>query len=186
MTRSFDGSPVELDWLVGACETALLAPTAGHSAGVHLSVVGHEHVGEYLEVATDPEWRERSARYAGWARAGGLVLVSSSVSAYLGRYGEPDKAAAGLAVRDNWPVPYWHGDAAMATMALLLLVEEAGLGAGLWGAFRNVGAVRDWAGLGDDELFATVFVGSPDGRDRPSASLARAVPTRAERVRTIP
>ncbi|HQU27064.1 MAG TPA: hypothetical protein PLS29_08555, partial [Acidimicrobiales bacterium] len=70
MTRSFDGSPVEVPWLVGACEAALLAPTAGHSAGVILSVVGPESVGEYLEVATDAAWRERSARYAGWARAG--------------------------------------------------------------------------------------------------------------------
>ncbi len=185
MTRSFDGSPVDLPWLVGTCETALLAPTAGHSAGVTLSVVGRDRVGEYLEVATDPSWRARSTRYAGWARAGGLVLVSSRVSAYLERYGEPDKAASGLAERDAWPVPYWHGDAAMATMALLLLVEEAGLAAGLWGAFRNVEAVRDWAGLVEDELFATVFVGRPDGRDRPSASLARPVPTRAQRVRRL-
>ncbi len=185
MTRSFDGSPVELTWLVAACETALLAPTAGHSAGVRLSVVGHDRVGEYLEVATDPAWRSRSSRYPGWARAGALVLVSSRVSAYLERYGEPDKAASGLVERDVWPVPYWHGDAAMATMALLLLVEEAGLAAGLWGAFRNVEAVREWAGLVDDELFATVFVGRPDGHDRPSASLARPVPSRAERVRRL-
>ncbi len=186
MTRSFDGTPVEVPWLVRVCEAALLAPTAGHSAGVALGVVGHDRVGEYLEVATDAAWRERSTRYEGWARAGGLVLVSTRVSAYLERYGEPDKVASGLAERDAWPVPYWHGDAAMATMALLLLVEEAGLAAGLWGAFRNVEAVRRWAGLGEDELFATVFVGRPDGRDRPSASLARPVPSRAERVRRVP
>ncbi len=185
MTRSFDGSPVDPAWLRGACETALLAPTAGHSAGVTLSVVGHERVDEYLAVATDPTWRARSSRYPGWSRAGALVLVSSRVSAYLERYAEPDKADAGLSERDAWPVPYWHGDAAMATMALLLLIEEAGLAAGLWGAFRNVEAVRHWAGLADDELFATVFVGRPDGHDRPSASLDRPVPTRAERVRRI-
>ncbi|HET8991316.1 MAG TPA: nitroreductase family protein [Acidimicrobiales bacterium] len=185
VTRSFDGSPVDPAWLQRACETALLAPTAGHSAGVSLSVIGRERVGEYLEVATDPSWRARSSRYAGWARAGALVLVSSRVSAYLERYAEPDKADAGLSVRDAWPVPYWHGDAAMATMALLLLIEEAGLAAGLWGAFRNVEAVRHWAGLADDELFATIFVGRPDGRDRPSASLARPVPPRAQRVRRL-
>ena len=46
---------------------------------------------------------------------------------YLARYGETDKTGSGLDRADGWPVPYWHTDAAMATMALLLLVEESGL-----------------------------------------------------------
>lgn len=185
MVRSFDGSPVDLDWLASACATALLAPTAGHSAGVRMTVIARSRVGEFLEAASDAAWREGSPRAAGWARAGALVIVSSRVGDYLARYAEPDKAASGLADRAAWPVPYWHGDAAMATMSLLLLVEEAGLAAGLWGAFRNAEAVRRFAGLGDEELFATVFVGRPDGHDTRSASLSRPVPHRADRVRRI-
>jgi nitroreductase len=185
MVRSFDGTPVDLDWLERACATALLAPSAGNSAGVRMTVAPPERVGEYLSLATDPDWRAHARRLAGWSRAGALVLVSVRVGDYLARYGEPDKSGSGLARRDAWPLPYWHTDAAMATMALLLLVDEAGLAAGLWGAFRHAEDVVRWAGLADEELFATVFIGRPDGRDQRSGSLERRVPPRAQRVRRM-
>lgn len=164
---------------------ALAAPTAGNAAGVRMTVVARERVDEYLEVATDPEWRARSTRLAGWSRAGALVIVSVRVAEYLARYAEADKDHSGLAARAAWPVPYWHTDAAMATMALLLLIEQADLQAGLWGAFRRSSDVATWAGLEDEELFATVFVGRADGLDRRSASLDRAVPARRQRVRRL-
>ena len=58
---------------------------------------------------------------------------------------QADKIASGLHDQSAWPLPYWHTDAAMATMALLLLIEEAGWGATLWGAFRHVDEVLAWA-----------------------------------------
>jgi nitroreductase len=135
MVRSFDGTPVDLDWLDARCADALWAPTAGNSAGVRMYTVGREHVLDYLDVATD--------------------------------------------------FPYWTTDAAMATMALLLLIDEAGLQAALWGNFRRERDVLDWAGVADEELVATVLIGRGDGRDRPSASLQRDVATRAQRVRRV-
>jgi hypothetical protein len=73
----------------------------------------------------------------------------------------------------------------MATMALLLLLEESGWQATIWGNFRNNDAVARWAGIVDEELFATVFIGRSDNKDAKSSSLERDVPTRVERVRRL-
>ncbi len=187
MTRSFDATPVDQDWLDECCAEALRAPTAGHSAGVRLYSVGATHVSEYLRVATDATWRETSPRAAGLARAGGVVLVTSRPGDYLARYAEADKVRAGLDERESWPVPYWHADAAMATMALLLLVEDAGWQSTIWGSFRHATDILRWAGIAaDEELFASVLIGRADGRDTPSRSLQRHVPSRRERVRRVP
>lgn len=185
MTRSFDGTPVDETWLDDLCAQALWAPTAGNSVGVRLYTLGADFVEPYLQVATDEQWRSRSRRYEGLSRAGGLVLVTARPQDYLARYHEPDKSDAGLGRESDWPLPYWHADAAMATMALLLLVEEAGWQAALWGSFRHADAVLEWVGVADEELFATVFVGCGDGRDEPSNSLSRAVPSRRQRVRRL-
>jgi len=185
MVRSFDGRPVDQDQLDELCVSALWSPTAGNSAGVRLHTVGAALVSDYLTVATDAAWRASSRRYAGLSRAGAVVLVTSRPQDYLERYAQPDKATSGLAAPDAWPVPYWHADAAMATMALLLLIEEAGLQATLWGNFRYEADVLRWAGITDERLFATVLVGHGDGNDEPSASLGRVVPSRRTRVSRI-
>ena len=147
--------------------------------------VAKVQVGEYFAVATDETWRGNSRRFPGVSRAGALVLVTSRPQDYESRYGENDKASSNLSVRENWTVPYWHTDAAMATMALLLLLEERDLGAVMWGNFRNDSAVLKWAQIADEELFATVLVGTADRDTFPSTSLARDVPARAQRVRRI-
>jgi nitroreductase len=185
MVRSFDATPVDLDWLDDLCAQALRAPTAGNSAGVRLYTLGADHVAAYFEVATDPSWRQRSSRAAGLGRAGAVVLVTCRPRDYTARYAETDKALSGLDDESAWAVPYWHTDAAMATMALLLLIEEDGWQATLWGNFRHESAVLDWAGIADEEIFGTVLVGRADGRDTPSASLARPVPSRESRVRRL-
>jgi nitroreductase len=185
MTRSFDGTPVDEAWLDELCAEALWAPTAGNSAGVRIYTLGAPFVNPYLTLVTDEAWRSKSRRYEGLRRAGALVLVTARVSEYLERYGENDKSASNLSEKSEWPLPYWHTDAAMATMALLLLLEESNWQAALWGNFRNGDAVMNWAGIHDEELFATVFVGRADGDDQPSASLSRNVPTRQARVRRV-
>jgi hypothetical protein len=185
MTRSFDGTPVDEVWLDERCAEALWSPTAGNSAGVRLYTLGVASIAPYVEVASDATWRARSRRYESILRAGGAVMVTTRPQDYLARYGEIDKSASGLSERENWPLPYWHTDAAMTTMALLLLLEESDWQATIWGNFRHNDAVMRWAGIEDEELFATVFVGRADGTDAPSRSLERQVPTRAERVRRL-
>jgi nitroreductase len=185
MTRSFRGDAVDQDLLDSLCAEALRAPTAGNCAGVRMSTVARDLVGHYLAVATDPQWRATSRRYEGLARAGAVVIVTSRPQDYFARYAKDDKASSGLEHRENWNVPYWHTDAAMATMALLLLLEERGLGATLWGNFRHDADVLRWARIGDEELFATVLIGVGDGEDHPSTSLEYLVPLRSQRVRRV-
>ena len=177
---------MDQDLLDGLCAQSLRAPTAGNSAGVRMTTVAASQVADYFRVATDTAWREASPRWTGLSRAGAAVVVTSRPADYLERYAEDDKASSGLGEPDAWRVPYWHADAAMATMALLLLIEERGLGAAMWGNFRHEDQVLAFIGAPDEALFATVLVGVPDGDDRPSASLRRRVPSRRERVRRIP
>lgn len=186
MLRSFNGAPIDQDWLDERCAQALRAPTAGNTAGVRMYSVGAPHVSDYLRAATDEEWRARAPRFGALARAGAVVLVTTRPQDYLARYAEADKAASGLAQASAWPIPYWYTDAAMATMALLLLLEEAGVGAALWGNFRRANTVLDWAGIADEELVASILIGHDDGADWPSASLVRPVPSRAARVQRAP
>ena len=185
MTRSFRADPVDQDLLEDLCAEALRAPTAGHSGGVRLNIVERAQVADYFAVATDHAWREASARFPGLSRCGAVVIVTSRPQDYAARYAETDKASSGLERLEAWTVPYWHTDAAMATMTLLLLLEERGLGAALWGNFRHDAEVLAWAGVPDESLFATVLVGVPDAGGVPSSSLARDVASRRSRVRRI-
>jgi nitroreductase len=185
MVRSFDGTPVDGEWLAELCAQALWAPTAGNSAGVRFHTVGPELIGEYFDVATDEEWRARARRADGLRRAGAVVLVTSRRGEYVARYAEADKRDSGLDDESNWPIPYWHTDAAMATMALLLLIEESGWQAALWGNFRHEHEILRWARIDDEDLFATVLIGKADGNDVSSSSLAREVPSRESRVRAV-
>jgi hypothetical protein len=150
-----------------------------------LHPVGPELTAEYFTVATDEEWRTSARRAEGLQRAGAVVLVTSLRSAYVARYAEADKRTSGLDDETNWPIPYWHTDAAMATMALLLLIEESGWQAALWGNFRHEEAILRWARVDDEDLFATVLIGKADGNDVSSSSLARDVPSRESRVRPV-
>ena len=68
----------------------------------------------------------------GMMRAPVVVVPCSSKAAYLGRYAEPDK---GWTDRDEarWPVPFWHMDAAMASLLILQTAVDEGLGACFFG-----------------------------------------------------
>jgi nitroreductase len=184
MTRAFDGTEVPEDRLATLCVDALRAPTAGHARGVETVVLaGAAGVRRYLEAATDAAWRASSARAAGFARAGGAVVVVCAPDAYTARYAADDKAEAGLADAAAWPVPYWFGDAAFATMALLLLAEEDGLAACFLGAFRHeadvLAAVDAPPGR---RVFGAVLLGQPSPDQRRSRSLELPGPARVDRV----
>jgi nitroreductase len=184
MTRAFDGSELTEDGLAGLCDDALRAPTAGHVRGVEMVVLaGADGVARYLRAATDEHWRSSSSRADGLARAGGAVVVVCDPGAYASRYAEPDKAASGLEDAGAWPVPYWDGDAAFATMALLLLAEEEGLAACFLGAFRHAAAVlAELDAPSGRRLFGAVLLGRAADEQPRSASLDRDGPSRATRV----
>ena len=70
-----------------------------------------------------------------------LIVVFSDQNAYLERYSEPDKGSTPPAEQD-WSIPYWHVDAGMAAMILLLGAVDEGLG----GLFFGVPGER-WEAL---------------------------------------
>ena len=100
---------------------------------------GPEQTGTYFDATTDEPWRNQYTEWSdGLARAPVVLLAYTSPEAYVARYAEADKAAAGLGVGEAaWPVPYWIGDAAFGVMTVLLGAVDAGLGACILGTFRG-------------------------------------------------
>ena len=184
MTRAFDSTELDERVLVELCCESLRAPTAGNARGVMTVVLaGRSGVLEYLGAATDDAWRTTSTRAPGLQAAGGAVVIVSDPGAYAARYADADKSASGLGDVGAWPLPYWHTDAAFASMALLLLAEDAGLSACFLGAFRRREEVLALINApGGVELFGAVLVGNAAPTETPSASLARPGPSRHERV----
>ncbi len=202
MVRSFSDTPLGADMVDRLLQDALRAPTAGNARGTAWLVLeGAEQTATYWTHTTTEEWRRRSRRWPGLSRTPVVALSLASPSLYVQRYGEPDKAGSGLGPpvagerpgngdparpgggEAAWPVPYWFGDAASATMALLLLATAEGLGAGFLGNFRGetelLGALGVPAGW---RLYGAVLLGHPDGADPRSPSLTRPGPTRAARI----
>ena len=184
MVRSYDPDrPIARQTVDSLLALAVRAPSAGHTQGWRFLVLDDpESTGRFWSVTTDPAEEDDD-----WLRrlrtAPVLVVVFSSKDAYLDRYAEADK---GWTDRDEsrWPVPYWHIDAGMAAMILLLAAVDAGLGACFFGvepehlaglrvAF-SVGA--EWTPVG------VVSLGYP-APDRRSPSLKRGRKPWAESVR---
>ena len=176
MVRSFSAQPPAADVLGRVLRTALRAPAAGNTSGWDAVVLeGPAQTEIFWSATTTPDWRDRSPRWPGLRRAPVVVAIFSSPAAYLARYGEPDKAAAGLASGvEAWPVPYWDVDAGMAALLLLLGALDNGLEACFLGNFRGEAALRGALGVPDDRRYVgAVVIGGAEGDDPPSASARR-------------
>ncbi|MGH9074979.1 MAG: nitroreductase family protein [Acidimicrobiales bacterium] len=206
MVRSFADHPLDPAQVDCLLALALRAPTAGNARGTAWVVLrGAGETATYWQHTTTPDWRARARRWPGLSRAPVVALALASPGAYVARYAEPDKAgpatgagrgggngagadggSGGPALGADpsaWPVPYWFGDAAFATMTLLLGATDEGLGACFLGSFRGEGPLLAVLGVPEGwRLFGAVLIGHPDGADRPSASLDRPGPSAAERV----
>jgi nitroreductase len=177
MVRSFSDRPVEPAILEALVSLAGRGPSAGNTRGTSWVVLRGDETDRYWSLATTEEWRARSRRWPGLSRAPVVALSLCSPDAYVDRYGEEDKRSSGLGPDGGagaWPVPYWFGDAAFATMLLLLAATDAGLAGAFLGAFRGEAGLLDGFGIPQGwRLFGAVLIGHPDREDRPSASLAR-------------
>jgi nitroreductase len=149
MVRSYDPArPVARETIDELLRLAMRAPSAGHTQGWQFLVLDDITSRGAFWSATasggvpDP-WLARVQT------APALVVVFSDRNAYLARYAEPDKGSTPPDLQD-WPVPYWHIDAGMAAMILLLGAVDQGLG-GLffgvpserWDALREAFAVPE-------------------------------------------
>jgi nitroreductase len=201
MVRSFAPDPVDPAVVESIVQAALRAPSAGNTGGTAWVVLdGEAQTAGYWEATTDEAWRVTSPRWQGLRRAPVILLAYASAEAYVSRYAEPDKAGPGggsgpgpdpgqspgpaLGVEaDEWPVPYWIGDAAFGVMSALLAVVDAGLGACVVGNFRGEGALARSLGVPRAwRLFCAVPLGFPDGNDHRSPSLDRPRPQPQERI----
>jgi nitroreductase len=127
MVRRYTSEPVDPAVVDRALRHAVRAPSAGFSQGWSFLV---------LDTPTDTErfWRAASDEVDapddwldGMMRAPVVILPCSSKAAYLDRYAEDDKGWHDRA-EERWPMPFWHMDAAMASLLILLTATDEGLG----------------------------------------------------------
>src|SRR3954447_3028923 len=132
MVRNYADAPVDPALVDLALRNATRAPSAGFSQGWAFLVLDDpSDVRRFWELTADEEvevdrWLE------GMSRAPVIVLPCSSKQAYLDRYTEPDKGST-PSEEQQWPVPFWHMDVAMASLLILQTAVDAGLGACFFG-----------------------------------------------------
>jgi len=166
MTRKFQSTPLESDFVDGLLDLARRAPSAGYSQGVHFLALSGESLATFWQVTVGDEWFDE-----GVLAVPVVVLPLADPLAYTSRYAEGDKAGHGLEIAANWEVPFWLTDAAMATQNLLLLAEERGLGALYFGIFRNSRLALDALGVPDHVMqVGAVALGWRAATDAPSGS----------------
>jgi nitroreductase len=172
MVRHFTDEPVPRDTIARLIEAAQHAPSAGFSQGISFvavadaatrkeiaSIAGEEH---YTSGGFDPFVSEAPVQ----------IVVCTSEKVYKDRYREPDKKPDPDEEEQEWPVPYWHTDAGMA----LLLILLAAVNEGLAGAFVGVWQQRELQELlGIPEHFLPIGVAmiGHASADKKSPSLLR-------------
>ena len=166
MVRHFTPEPVPQEMIDRIVRLAQRTPSAGFSQGVSFVAV------------TDPERRACVAQIAGEevytsgrqgfdpfiSEAPVQIVVCTSEKVYKDRYREPDKKPDPNAEEMEWPVPYWHTDAGMALLLILLAAVNEGLAGAFVGVWDQEGLQRY---LGIPEHFLPIGVtmighGAPD------------------------
>jgi nitroreductase len=149
MIREYADEPVDPAIVDLALANAVRAPSAGFSQGWAFLVLDQPaDVQRFWAVSTEPG-RLPDSWLRGMMTAPVLIIPCSSKAAYLDRYARPDK---GWTDRDEarWPVPFWHMDAAMASLLILLTAVDQGLGACFFGIEpAYVLATKDAFGIPD-------------------------------------
>ncbi len=173
MRRAFTVDAVDPVVLGRVLDAARRAPSAGNSQGWHFVVLTGAETARFWDITLPPE-RRAGFRWTGLLDAPVIVLPFADPDAYVRRYAEPDKAGTGLgAAAQDWPVPYWTVDTAMAVQLLLLAAHAEGLGALLFAVFRGEAELRAELGVPEGvELLGAVALGHPAG-DEPGRSARR-------------
>lgn len=174
MVRRYEATPVASRSIGRLIENATRAPSAGFTQGWEFLVLDRpDDVDRFWTMSTPPE---RAGRPDAWLRgmrtAPVVVVPLSSKRAYLDRYAESDKGWGDRA-ESRWAVPYWHVDAGMASLLILLSAVDEGLGACFFGIpAARVSRVREAFGIPPEyDPVGAITVGhpAPDGREGGSA-----------------
>ncbi len=169
MTRNFEPRPIAPEQLDELLDLARRAPSAGFSQGVHFLALTGDALARFWRTTGGDQWFESSQ--PGVLQAPVVVLPLADPTAYTSRYSEDDKIQHGLHLAENWSVPFWLTDAAMATQNLLLLAQDRGLGALYFGLFDHVREAFDELGIPPHVLqVGAVALGYRAADDAPSGS----------------
>ena len=155
MVRNYSPEPVDPSVLDRILENAVRAPSAGFSQGWAFLVLDTPpDVARYWRSTAGDRVDVPDRWLRGMMTAPVVVVPFSHKDAYLDRYAEADKGWTDRA-ESRWPVPYWHLDAAMASLLMLLTAVDEGLGACFFGVpAEAVGSLR--AEFGAPEAYTPV------------------------------
>jgi len=170
MVRDYSDEPVDPAVVDRALANAVRAPSAGFSQGWAFLVLDTpEDVRRFWAATADPDHPD--AWLAGMMRAPVVILPCSSKLAYLRRYAEEDKGWTDLD-ESRWSMPFWHMDAAMASLLILQTATDAGLGSAFVGVPPDKEpAVRaEFAIPADHDPVGVITIGHRAERERPSGS----------------
>lgn len=180
MVRRYDpAEAVPDEVLTRLLRAATRAPSAGFSQGVDLLVLRSPEDRRRFWVSQSGESAVESPSpwLAGMSAAPVIVAVLSSPAAYLDRYAQADKAAAGKRqAADAWPIPYWDVDAGMSALLILLAAVDEGLGACFFGLTGDGGHDRFAEAFGvpaDHRCVGVVTVGHEAPGEQPPSSATR-------------
>ena len=172
MTRRFETSPIDVDEVLELCDLARRAPSAGFSQGSHLVVLDGDDVEGFWTVTGAGPWF--AERQPGVLDAPVIVVALADPAAYTRRYSENDKSGHGLETAPGWPVPFWSTDTAMVVQNLLLLAEDRGLGALMFGVFHGRDELLAWLGAPDHlEIVVAGAIGRRHRDDAVSGTASR-------------
>ena len=137
MVRNYRPDPIAPSLLSEVLEEALMIPTAGHSQGISLGVIGEPARRRAIaHLANERQWAERG--FPAWLSTAPVHIVPClEPEVYHRRYQRPDKSQA--VSSQHWPVPYWVMDGGACFMVLLLAAEQRGLAAGFQGVHNLPG-----------------------------------------------
>jgi hypothetical protein len=137
MVHRFTREPVSDETLMRILEIARHAPSGGFSQGFRLVVLDDPGRVEWFWRTTTPPDELPDLDEVVGAGPPVVVLPFTSKAAYLDRYSAADKAGFGLQNEEAWPVPFWHIDAGMAIMLILLATVDEGLGGWYFGIVQG-------------------------------------------------
>jgi nitroreductase len=165
--------PVPRETIDALLRLALRAPSAGYTQGWRFLVLDDPTSVERFWNATADPGEAPGSWLIRLQTAPALVVVLACERLYGERYAEPDKGSVPAGEQD-WPVPFWYVDAAMAAMTILLGAADLELGScffgvptAAWPPLRAAFAIPD-----DVDPVGVISLGHP-APDRKSPSLRR-------------
>jgi nitroreductase len=173
MVREFQPRAIPDDVLTRVLEVARHAPSAGFSQGFDFVVLNQPvQIEWFYKTTNDPTDPEPYPGRDPDTAPSCIVLPYANKRAYLDRYSQPDKIAFGMDREENWPVPFWTVDTAMAILMILLAAVDEGLGAWYFGITVGDEELKRELGVpAECQMLGPIALGYKSPSDKPRGSV---------------